>query len=361
MKCGAALALLAARVLGSTASTSASQQVKACFERQYAEQLSHFTIPHQIQVFDPKPDGDDGFYVSEVVMQISPTSSIYKTVIEPKGETTWTAPQIDNDIDESLLSKEKREEMNARILRFLLTDFTVVAPVESKELNNYLKATARFRMDIVDADNLTVVASGNGGNISFSGVRFFELHSTDDVLMERVFIAGTTSYAKGKERHFKKRREIGNACAAINENAGFVKALRIMETNSAAVSDETLSVYTRNMETQELRKWRERSRIVRGAREKEAQAVRRKYMTLKKTYEKSGMTPKACAAQRIEYEQELNATVQNRKMELLDAESRISHERKRINDAIRENPSQYDEKLKAKFKESIDDLDRLAK
>ena len=338
---------------------SLPEQVKNFFEWQYAEQLQDFTIPHRIEVSNVKPDGDDGFYVADVIVRIAPTSTVYKTIIEPKDETTWTAPQIDDDIDESLLTVAQRDEMNAKIQRFLLTDFTVVAPVADAELNSYLKSTARFKVDSDGTDEATVVGYGNEGKINFSGVRFFELHSATDVSAEKVFVPGTTSYERGKKRHYKKRFEIGTACASINENAGFVKALRIMETNSTAVADETLSIYARDMETPSLRRLREHSKGIREAREKDTQAIHRKHRM--RRGKKASSSTEGVEERDVEFEKELKSVVEARQKELSEVDGQIAEERRNIHNAIRKEPRKYIKAPKARFDASVRDFNTLAK
>ena len=328
------------------------EQVKSCFVRQYEEQLRQFTIPHQIMVSNLRPDGDDGYYTADVLVQIEPTSTVYKVIIEPKGETTWTTPHIDDDIDEALLPASKRDEMNAKIQRFILTDFTVVAPVEQAELGGYLKSVARFRVDFPETDNATVVGSDNEGKISFSGVRFFELHSTADVSSERVFVAGTKEYENGKKRHFKKRWDIGTACASINENAGFVRALRIMETNSTAVADDVLNVYTRNMESPRLHKLRERSKSVRSAYDIEAQSIHRKHIAGKRNFS---------STQQTEIESEIKKTLLEKESELSDIEEQISDEQRAVYAEIRGNPRKYARDFKSRLDVSVDDFNTLLK
>ena len=359
-KRAAMLSAMAACALKATGAEPVSEQVKACFERQYAEQFSQFTIPYQIQVADPIPDGDDGFYTADVIMHIAPTSAIYKTVIEPTGETTWTTPHIDDDIDESLLTAAQRDEMNARIQRFLLTDFTVVAPIDGVELNSYLKSTARFRIDLVGTDNAKVVGSGNEGKINFSSVRFFELHSAADVASERVFVAGTAAYEKGKQRHFRKRFEIGTACSSINENAGFVKALRIMSTNSTAVADETLGIYTRNMGTPKLRRLREQSKEIRDVREVDVQAIRNKHDKRRKGmgFDSGNDVSKKMD---VEFEQEMRGAVERRQQELSVVGLQITQEHHEIHDAIRKDPGKYVKEPKARFDASVNKFNTLVK
>ena len=361
MKRAAMLSAMATCALTATGAEPVREQVKACFERQYAEQLRQFTIPYQIQVADPIPDGDNGFYAADVIMHVAPTSAIYKTVIEPTGETTWTAPHIDDDIDEALLTAAQRDEMNARIQRFLLTDFNVVEPINGVELNSYLKSTARFRIDLAGTDNAKVVGSGNEGKINFSSVRFFELHSAADVASGRVFVAGTAAYEKGKQRHFKKRFEIGTACAAINENAGFVKALRILETNSTAVADETLSVYTRNMTTPRLQKLRDQSKSIRHIREGDVQIIRRKHMELKAYAKNGGMTPKAFADREARIEKEMETTVKKRQKELQVIEEQISKERRSIHNTIRQRPRNYENDAKSNFDAAVKEFNAFVK
>ena len=329
------------------------EQVKSCFVRQYEEQLRQFTIPHQIMVSNLRPDGDDGYYTADVLVQIEPTSTVYKVIIEPKGETTWTTPHIDDDIDEALLPASKRDEMNAKIQRFILTDFTVVAPVEQAELGGYLKSVARFKVDFPETDNATVVGSDNEGKISFSGVRFFELHSTADVSSERVFVAGTKEYENGKKRHFKKRRDIGTACASINENAGFVRALRIMATNSTAVADDVLSMYTRDMETPRLRSLRERSRSIRAEREDEVLSMRRRHK------KKHGV--KESVEEDVNLAEEMKVAMDKRHKELGEVNLQIVQERKSMHDAIRKDPRMFVEEPRARFEKSVRDFNSLVK
>ena len=338
---------------------SLPEQVRSCFERQYAQQLQDFTIPYRIEVSNVKPDGDEGLYIADVIVVIAPTSMVYKTIIEPKDETTWTAPHIADDIDESLLPMAKRDEMNARIQRFLLTDFTVVVPVADAELDNYLKSTARFKVDSAGTDEAKVVGSGNEGKINFSGVRFFELHSASDVSAEKVFVPGTASYEQGKKRHFKKRFEIGTACASINENAGFVKALQIMETNSTAVADETLSIYTRDMGTPKLCRLREQSRGIREAREKDTRAIRHKHRMGRGKKGSSGA--EGVEERDAEFGKELKSVVEARQKELSEVYSQIAQEHRNIHNAIRKEPQKYIKEPKARFDASLRDFNTLVK